>query len=180
MWVSYFFIKYIYSEKATKFGEIFTLLTHLFLSYVLPVKSKVKILQNYVAFSEYKNFKPNFCRLSITPFQKILKFPLKFITCRQKPTYFCIPELETPQPILPYWRCFYYRKNCQRKCWCSLVCKENWPLYTYVQRYSFIQTSACLSQKNGQCIFQSFTLWGWVSLNSFKIKAWFYFLNFEL
>ena len=34
-------IKFIYSEKATKFCEIFTLL----LSYVVPVKSKVKISQ---------------------------------------------------------------------------------------------------------------------------------------
>ena len=33
--------KFIYSEKATKFCEIFTLL----LSYVVPVKSKVKIFQ---------------------------------------------------------------------------------------------------------------------------------------
>ena len=46
-------IKFIYSEKATKFCEIFTLP----LSYVVPVKSKVKISQNYVAFSEYMNFK---------------------------------------------------------------------------------------------------------------------------
>ena len=46
-------IKFIYSGKATKFCEIFTLL----LSYVVPVKSKVKILQNFVAFSEYINFK---------------------------------------------------------------------------------------------------------------------------
>ena len=45
-------IKFIYSEKATKFCEIFTLL----LSYVVPVKSKVKISQNCVAFSEYMNF----------------------------------------------------------------------------------------------------------------------------
>ena len=43
------FIKYIYSEKATKFCEISTLL----LSYVVAVKSKVEILQNFVAFSEY-------------------------------------------------------------------------------------------------------------------------------
>ena len=40
-------LKFIYSEKATKFCEIFTLL----LSYVVPVKSKVKISQNFVAFS---------------------------------------------------------------------------------------------------------------------------------
>ena len=45
-------IKIIYSEKAKKFCEIFTLL----LPYLVPVKSKVKILQNFVAFSEYMNF----------------------------------------------------------------------------------------------------------------------------
>ena len=45
-------LKFIYSEKATKFCEIFTLL----FSYVVPVKSKVKISQNFVAFSEYVNF----------------------------------------------------------------------------------------------------------------------------
>ena len=39
---------HIYSEEATKFCEISTLL--------LPVKSKVKISQNFVAFSEYTNF----------------------------------------------------------------------------------------------------------------------------
>ena len=45
-------VKFIYSEKATKIFEIFTLL----LSYLVPVKSKVKISQNFVAFSEYMNF----------------------------------------------------------------------------------------------------------------------------
>ena len=45
-------LKFIYSEKATKFCEIFPLL----LSYVVPVKSKGKILQKFVAFSEYMNF----------------------------------------------------------------------------------------------------------------------------
>ena len=44
-------LKFIYSEKATKFCEIFILL----LSCVVPVKSKVKILQNCVAFPEYLN-----------------------------------------------------------------------------------------------------------------------------
>ena len=43
----------MYSEKATKFCEISTLL----LSNVVPVKSKVEISQNFVAFSEYMNFK---------------------------------------------------------------------------------------------------------------------------
>merc|ERR1712051_746623 len=46
-------LKFIYSEKATKFCKISTLL----LSYVVQVKSKVEILQNFVAFSEYMNFK---------------------------------------------------------------------------------------------------------------------------
>ena len=45
-------IKFIYSEKATKFCEISTLI----LSYVVQVKSKVEISQNFVAFSEYMNF----------------------------------------------------------------------------------------------------------------------------
>ena len=45
-------VKFMYSEKAAKFCEISTLL----LSYVVPVKSKVEILQNFVAFSEYMNF----------------------------------------------------------------------------------------------------------------------------
>ena len=45
-------VKFIYSEKATKFCEIFTLL----LPYVVPVKSKVNISQTFVAFSEYMNF----------------------------------------------------------------------------------------------------------------------------
>jgi hypothetical protein len=48
-------VKFVYSEKDTKFCEIFPLL----LSCVVPVKSKVKISQNFVAFSEYMNFKSN-------------------------------------------------------------------------------------------------------------------------
>ena len=63
-------IKFIYSEKATKFYEISTLL----LSYVVPVKSKVEISQNFVAFSEYMNFK-------IKTFQIVrLKLPFIFFT----------------------------------------------------------------------------------------------------
>ena len=45
-------IKFIYSEKATKFCEISTL----DLPYVVPVKSTVEISQNFVAFSEYMKF----------------------------------------------------------------------------------------------------------------------------
>ena len=46
------FGKFIYPEKATKYSEISTLI----LSYVVPVKSKVDILLNFVAFSDYMNF----------------------------------------------------------------------------------------------------------------------------
>ena len=45
-------IKFIYSEMATKFCEISTLL----LTSVHTVKNKVEISQNFVAFSEYMNF----------------------------------------------------------------------------------------------------------------------------
>ena len=46
-------LKFIYSEKAAKFYEISTVV----LSFVVPVKYIVQILQNFVAFSEYMNFK---------------------------------------------------------------------------------------------------------------------------
>ena len=46
------FLKFIYSEKATKFCKIFPLL----LTVCVVVKSKGKISQNFVAFSEYMNF----------------------------------------------------------------------------------------------------------------------------
>ena len=46
-------IKFIYSEKATIICEISTV----DLSYVVMVKSTVEISKNFVAFSEYMNFK---------------------------------------------------------------------------------------------------------------------------
>ena len=45
-------LKFINSEKATKFCEIFPLL----LAVCTVVKSKGKISRNFVAFSEYMNF----------------------------------------------------------------------------------------------------------------------------
>ena len=45
-------LKFLYSEEATKFCEIFPLL----LTVCTIVKSKGKISQNFVAFSEYMNF----------------------------------------------------------------------------------------------------------------------------
>ena len=53
MWVdAQLALKFIYSEKATKFCKIFTL----YLTVCIVVKFKVEILQNFVAFSEYMNF----------------------------------------------------------------------------------------------------------------------------
>ena len=46
-------LKFIYSEKATKFCEISTV----DLSYVVTVKSAVEISQKFVALLEYMNFK---------------------------------------------------------------------------------------------------------------------------
>ena len=77
-------LKYIYSEKATKFCKIFTLL----LSYVVLVKSKVKISQQFVAFSErirkivsgekekiplYTRTKANFENFTTCPFSLYFK-----------------------------------------------------------------------------------------------------------
>ena len=50
-------IKLIYSAKATKVCKMFTI----DLSYVVPVKSTVEILQNFVVFSEYMNFNIEEC-----------------------------------------------------------------------------------------------------------------------
>ena len=49
----FFIVRFIYSEKATKYCEIFTSL----LTGTTEDKSKVKISQNFVAFSEYMNLK---------------------------------------------------------------------------------------------------------------------------
>ena len=54
-------IKFMYSD-AKKFCEIFPLL----LTTVHTVKSKGKISQDFVAFSEYKNFTYLYCLLSIS------------------------------------------------------------------------------------------------------------------
>ena len=50
---SWLVLKFMYPEEAKNFCEIFTLL----LTTLHTVKSKVKIPQNFVVFSEYMNFK---------------------------------------------------------------------------------------------------------------------------
>ena len=57
--------KFLYSEKATKFCEIFTLL----LTGTTLDKSKMKISQNVVAFSEYMNFKEAWLGAASTSFR---------------------------------------------------------------------------------------------------------------
>ena len=64
-WIHYV-VKFICSEKAIKFCEISTLL----LSNVVPVKSKVEISQNSVAFSEYMNFTCCFLGMQFKKFAK--------------------------------------------------------------------------------------------------------------
>ena len=72
-------LKFIYSEKATKFCEFFPLL----LTTVHTVKRKGKISQNFVAFSEYMNFMWNKCLLFplLLPLVRPLLFVLSKLSC---------------------------------------------------------------------------------------------------
>ena len=73
-------IKFIYSEKATTFFEILTLL----LTAVHTVKSKVEISQNFVAFSEYMNFiRENLHRIDISTTTYL--HPLVNVVCECPP-----------------------------------------------------------------------------------------------
>ena len=65
-------LKFLYSEKATEFCKIFPLL----LTVCTVVKSKGKISQNIVAFSEYMNFK---IMLKFIYFEKISQFYLTLL-----------------------------------------------------------------------------------------------------
>ena len=68
-------VKFIYSEKATKFCEIFPLL----LTVCTVIKSKGKISQNFVAFSEYMNYKSEVEILQkIVAFSEYTNFKEKF------------------------------------------------------------------------------------------------------
>ena len=57
-------LKFIYSEKATKFCEI----SNVDLTVTTYDKSTVEISQNFVAFSEYMNFKQSFLFKSFEEF----------------------------------------------------------------------------------------------------------------
>ena len=95
-------LKFIYSEKATKFCEIFTLL----LSYVVPVKSKVS--QNYVAFSEYMNFNKGgfqLLDLIITELLKIQGLTLVEILLVKKKSF-------TRLDLQSKWEALNYNRSC--------------------------------------------------------------------
>ena len=64
-------MKFIYSEKATKFCEIISTLD---LSYVVPVKSTAEISQNFVAFSEYMIFIGVYFEFALSSSVKISNF----------------------------------------------------------------------------------------------------------
>ena len=77
-------LKFIYSEKATKFFEI----SALELILCSTVKSKVEILQIYLAFSEFMDFK------------------ILFLTCNCEYQNYRIPDLKKEKCI-----CFHKQKD---------------------------------------------------------------------
>ena len=96
------FLKFIYSEKATKFCEISTL----DLTVLHTVKSKVEILQNFVAFSEHMNFNWilfQFISLRIT--HKLSGFLVKNSCNKLKPNYGKLGNNSKQK----YYFCMYFR-----------------------------------------------------------------------
>ena len=71
-------VKFIYSEKATQFCEIFTIL----LTVCTAVKSKAKISQNIVAFSAYMNFTFYYCVSHPLRIFSSYAFPTSYLQCR--------------------------------------------------------------------------------------------------
>ena len=69
------YIKFLYSEKSTKFWEISTLL----LSYVVPVKSKVETSINFLALSEYMNFNFQLQTPEVSQFYMMWRSPMIFL-----------------------------------------------------------------------------------------------------
>ena len=90
-------LKFIYSEKATTFCEIFILL----LSNVVPVKSKVNISQNFVAFSEYRNLPHSFRDFSQSEKLSEIEPPLVDLHNLSLGRAFIYT---TPQTMTPLWQ----------------------------------------------------------------------------
>ena len=88
--VSGHYLKFIYSEKAKKICKIFPLL----LSVCTVDKSKGKISQNFVTFSEYTNFNTLFITKQVVYLhdKNILRRPQNFA---KSPPYFCLQYIQT-------------------------------------------------------------------------------------
>ena len=105
-----FQLKLLYSEKATKFYEIFPLL----LTTVHTVKSKGKISQNFMALSEYLNFINK-----INNYIVISSLLQPYFTCKKGPK-----EHETLALNINvcYFHCLdYLEKYCQNLSWFSKI-----------------------------------------------------------
>ena len=89
-------LKFIYAEKATKFCKILTLL----LSTVHIDKSKVKISQNFVVFSEYMNF--TFLEKLHNPNDTIEETRIIGFPCFLMTPCYCIQCKVKQKCILPY------------------------------------------------------------------------------
>ena len=112
-------IKFIYSEKATKFCEIFPLL----LTVCTVVKSKGKILQNSVAFSEYMNFTlvhyGLYWQESLVPFEKCLNPFLYYSQTVLRIYNFTLNDLLAEQAFCPS---SYFSQTCNLQI--ELVCLD--------------------------------------------------------
>ena len=91
-------LKFIYSEKATKFCEIFPLL----LTAVHKVKSKGKIPQNFVAFSEYMNFSSIWFHLFIDYDNVLQSLPYQIYWCLKAQTR--LKDWKEPGKLHTYFR----------------------------------------------------------------------------
>ena len=99
-------LKFIYSEKATKFCKISTLL----LTGTTQDKSKVEISQNFVAFSEYMNFsKPEKSTIEFT-----LCLHIAFSTTNMMSFSFLsrvFASLWARSSYIPQWNFFFHLSN---------------------------------------------------------------------
>ena len=88
----YDIVLFIYSEKDATFCKISTL----GLSHVVPIKSKVEISQNFVAFLEYMNFSNVaviICPSWLTEFTNSGKHLQNFIVMHFRHFFFCKDEI---------------------------------------------------------------------------------------
>ena len=132
-------LKFLYSEKATKFCEISTLL----LSTVHTDKSKVKILQNFVAFLEYMNFKEKNGKKWDIELEINVLGRLKCMSANpQKAIYFQYLNIQRAFYIhqmffvksglyFGCWTCWTFHHFCRK---IDYYCGEDWSLNTQITK----------------------------------------------